>query len=299
VVAPISQHGVATRQQLCAAGLTPAEVDAQVEGGRWQRLNDSVICTHNGPLTLGQARWAVVLSAQPPRALCGLTALELWGVGGFASAQIHIVVRRGARVVTVPGVDAVVHESRRFSADDIVKCAGLPATSLDRCAVDAAVWTRDGRTATRIVVAPVQQRRTSPGRLQAELVYAGRVRHRRGLMLFLGDLAGGAEALSEVEFLRWCRRHRFPKPSMNVRLDSAGRRRYLDAQFVRPDGSVVDVEIDGGVHLTLTTRWLDTAKDNDAVLAGRLSLRFPSVALYTDDPRAVAQLRQALRCVST
>jgi hypothetical protein len=298
VVALISQHGVATREQLCAAGLRPALIDAHLDGRRWQRLNDGVICTHNGPLTTEQARWAVVLSAQPPRALCGLTAMELWGVRSFPTSQIHVVVRRGARVMAVPGLDAVVHESRRFFADDVVRCVGLPATSLERSVVDAAVWSRDTHTATRIVVAPVQQRRTDPGRLYAELVRAGKVRHRRSLLPFLGDLAGGAEALSEVEFLRWCRRHRFPKPAMNVRLDSAGRRRYLDAQFVRPDGSVIDVEIDGGVHLTLATRWLDTAKDNDAVLAGRTSLRFPSVALYTDDPRAVAQLRKALRSVS-
>jgi hypothetical protein len=298
VVALSSQHGVATREQLCATGLSQALIDAHLDGRRWQRLNDGVICTHNGPLTSDQARWAVVLSAQPPRALCGLTALELWGVRGFPTSQIHIVVRRGARVMAVPGLDAIVHESRRFCADDVVRCVGLPATSIDRSAVDAAVWSVDRRTATRIVVAPVQQRRTDAGRLHAELVRAGKVRYRRSLLQFLADVAGGAEALSEVEFLRWCRRHRFPKPSMNVRLDSAGRRRYLDAQFVRPDGSVVDVEIDGGVHLNLTTRWLDTAKDNDAVLAGRVSLRFPSIALYTDDPRAVAQLRTALRSVS-
>jgi hypothetical protein len=168
VVAPPCQHGVATRQQLCAAGLTPAEVDAQVDGGRWRRLNDSVICTHNGPLTVDQARWAVVLSAQSPRALCGLTGLELWCVRGLATSQIHILVRRGGRVMTVPGVDLVVHESRRFSSDDVVDCAGLPTTTLDRCTVDAAVWTPDGRTATRIVVAPVQQRRTNATRLYEE-----------------------------------------------------------------------------------------------------------------------------------
>jgi hypothetical protein len=148
------------------------------------------------------------------------------------------------------------------------------------------------------VVAPVQQRHSTASRLYDELLIAGMVRHRRILAHFLGDLAGGAEALSEVEFLRWCRRHGFPEPTMNVRVDTSGRRRYLDAQFLRPDGRVVDVEIDGGVHLTLTTRWMDTAKDNDATLAGRLSLRFPSVALYVDDPRAVAQLRRALGSVS-
>jgi hypothetical protein len=83
-----------------------------------------------------------------------------------------------------------------------------------------------------------------------------------------------------------------------VRLDSGGRRRYLDATFRLPGGRVVRVEIDGGVHLSLTTRWLDTLKDNDATLAGQLVLRFPSVALYLDDPRAVHQLRRALGLVS-
>jgi very-short-patch-repair endonuclease len=69
--------------------------------------------------------------------------------------------------------------------------------------------------------------------------------------------------------------------------------------FRRPDGRLVRVEIDGGVHLTLTARWRDTAKDNDAALAGVVVLRFPSVAIYTDDPVAVAQLRRALGLVSS
>jgi hypothetical protein len=127
---------------------------------------------------------------------------------------------------------------------------------------------------------------------------AGRVRFRAVLLTFLADLEGGTEALSEVEFLRWCRRHRLPKPSIRVRCDALGRRRYLDAEFRRADGSRLQVEVDGGIHLTLTTRWLDTAKDNldtakdnDDGLADRKTLRFPSVALYSDDPIALAQLR--------
>jgi hypothetical protein len=110
----------------------------------------------------------------------------------------------------------------------------------------------------------------------------------------LADLDGGAEALSEVAFVRWCRRHGFPRAQLQVRLDARGRRRYLDAVFTRPDGRRVLAEIDGGVHLTLATRWLDTAKDNDAALSGELTLRFPSVALHCDDAAAIRQLREAL-----
>ena len=81
-------------------------------------------------------------------------------------------------------------------------------------------------------------------------------------------------------------------------MSSHGRRRYLDATFRTVDGRVLYVEIDGSVHLNLTTRWADTAKDNDAVIADQKTLRFPSIAIYADDPRAVAQLRAALGLVS-
>jgi hypothetical protein len=217
-------------------------------------------------------------------------------VRGFNSAAVHILVTRGARVLPTPGVIVRVHESRRFTSADILPCEP-PTTSLDRATIDAAVWSEDIKTATRIVAAVVQQRRTTPENLKAVLLTAGLVKHRKPLLMFLADLSGGAEALSEVAFLQWCRRHHFPCPRTQVRLDVRGRRRYLDATFELPNGEVLMVEIDGGVHLNLTTRWLDTAKDNDAVITGRMTLRFPSVAIYSDDPRAVGQLREALEVV--
>jgi hypothetical protein len=191
-------------------------------------------------------------------------------------------------------VRIVIHESRRFRASDVFTARSPAVTSLERAVVDAAVWTADLTTACRIIVAPVQQRRTTAARIAAELARAGQVRHRRQLAALLADMAGGAEALSEIEFLRFCRRHRLPRPTCQVRLDAGGRRRFLDAIFELADGTIVRVEIDGGVHLSLTARWRDTAKDNDALLDGVAVLRFPSVAIYTDDPLAVRQLRRAL-----
>ena len=230
--------------------------------------------------------------------MCGRTAMAMWGVVGHVDTAVHIVVPRGAKVLPVHGVEAAVHESRRFRQSDIVYGRSPQLTSLARATVDAAAWTTWPREAARVLVAPVQQRLELPANLLRVLDGAGRVRHRRMLMSLCRDLVGGAQALSEVEFLAFCRRHRLPRPNLQIRLDAAGRRRYLDAAFRGADGRLVRVEIDGGVHLSLTTRWLDTAKDNDAVLAGHVVLRFPSVALYLDDPRAVSQLRRALGLVS-
>ena len=76
------------------------------------------------------------------------------------------------------------------------------------------------------------------------------------------------------------------------------RRRYLDATFTRTDGTLLRVEIDGGIHLSLAVRSRDTLKDNEAGLSGRLVLRYASAAIYADDPQVVAQLRRGLQLVS-
>lgn len=290
--------GVATREQLLGSGVTPGFIDAQIEARRWCQLNDHVVALHNGPLTSEQARLAVYLSAPAPAALCGLTAAQMGGLCGFETQTVHILVTRGARVLPVPGVDVATHESRRFSADDVYTLYKPARVRIERAVIDAAVWSRDVQTASRIVAAAVQQRLTSPTALREEFLRAGRVRHRRVLLVLLADLDGGAQALSEVELRRFCRRHDFPIPVMNVRNDATGRRRYIDAELRTPNGGVVRLEIDGGVHLSLSARWRDTRRDNSLALKGVHPLRYPSVAIYTDDPQAVAQIREALRLVS-
>jgi hypothetical protein len=278
---------------------SPGYVDAQVAARRWRRLNDDVIVLHNGPLTREQARLAVYLSAQHPAALCSLTAAEMCGLHGFETDDVHILIHRGARVLPVPGVSTVVHESRRFREADIATLYAPARVAVERAVIDAAAWTRQAAQAGRLVAAAVQQRLTSPDALAETLASAGQVRHRRVLRLLLADLSGGAQALSEVEFLRFCRRHGFPTPTMNVRVEVGGRRRYLDAVLTAPNGAVVRIEIDGGVHLSLAARWKDTRRDNALALRGIHSLRFPSIAIYTDDPEAVRQIRAALQVVSS
>lgn len=288
------QHAIATRKQLSGTGLSLSYVDAQVEGGRWRRLNERVICLHNGPLTRRQQIWAALLSASPVAAIGGLTVLEMKRLRGFDAKDVHLLVPKGSCVLDVPGVTVVVHEQRRMPAEVIRLFDDLRVTLPHRAVVDAASWTTDRKTAARLLVAGVQQMRLYPSLLREEVLSRKTLRHRHLLLLLCNDLEGGAEALSEIEFLAFCRRHGFPRPKLQVRMAANGRRRYLDATFTRPDGSTFGVEIDGGVHLLLKTKARDDLKDNYAKLAHRLVLRFASVLIYMDDPEAVAQLRAAL-----
>lgn len=288
------QHAIATRAQLDEAGVSRALVTANLDGNRWRRLNERVICLHNGPLTRRQQLWAVLLSGSRLAALAGLTVLELNLLRGFKTDGVHLLIPQGSRFLGVPGVEVHLHPCRRFPADDIRLLNDLRTTLPDRAVIDAACWTPDPMTAARLVVAGVQQLRIYPSLLKQELLARRTSRHRRLLLLLCNDLEGGAEALSEVEFLAFCRRHGFPRPTLQVRGEAGGRRRYLDATFRRPDGSTFGVEIDGGIHLQLKVKARDDLKDNYAKLARRLVLRFPSVLIYTDDPEAVQQIRSAL-----
>lgn len=292
------QHGVATRRQLIGLGLSRWQITAHLDGRRWRELNEHVIATHNGPLTWEQQLWAVSLSAPGLHAIGGLTGMRRWGIVGFECDQVHVVVPRGGHVLPVLEVETVIHESRRLRPEDVVRGPGPQLTTLARSTVDAAVWTPHLWTAYRVFVAPIQQRKAFAAELRAELLAAGRVQHRRQLVALASDLCGGADALSEVEFLRFCRRHGFPRPQCQRRMDNNGRWRYLDATFTRADGTLLRVEIDGGVHLSLAVRSRDTLKDNWAHLSGKLVLRFASAAIYADDPEAVAQIRQGLQSVS-
>src|SRR5581483_8105016 len=130
------QCGVVTRNQLRHCGVSRGTERAELDGGRWQSMNDAVICAHNGPLTSEQAQWAAVLSAQGIVALCALTAIERLGVCGFETADVHVLIVRGARVLNVPGVKIVVHESRRFTAADVLPRLP-PITTIERATIDA------------------------------------------------------------------------------------------------------------------------------------------------------------------
>ena len=145
------------------------------------------------------------------------------------------------------------------------------------------------------MAAAVQQRLTLPTELHLALTAAPRVRHRRALLTAVADIAQGAEALSEIDFGRLCARFGLPRPvRQSIRAEPSGRRRYLDAEWLLPDGRRVAAEVDGALHLTPQRWYDDQLRQNEIVLAGTMVLRFPSVVVRHEPELVAAQLRRAL-----
>lgn len=280
-----TQHDVLSRAQLTALGIDHDRVAREVLARRWREAGPLAVVLHNGPLTVEQRRWVATLNGG---VLAAATALEGYGLVGYESEQVHVLVRKSARYPNLDGV--VVHESRRLRPGDVHPSRSPATVRVERAAIDTAAWAMTDRTACAVLAAAVQQRLTTAPRLLAELATVGRVRRRRLLRAVLGDIEGGAQALSELDFVSLCRRSGLPEPVRQaVRIDANGLRRFLDADF-----ETFTAEVDGGIHLRPLNAWADASRRNALVLAGERLLTFPSVVMRIDEPAVVATLRQAI-----
>lgn len=111
------QHGVVTRAQAQAHGITAKVIEGHVRAKRWQRVHRGVIATFSWPLPRTSQLWAAVLRAGPDAVLSHRSAAELGGlVDPPADKQepIHVTVPGQRRPGPVSGL--VIHRSVRVPA---------------------------------------------------------------------------------------------------------------------------------------------------------------------------------------
>jgi len=281
---------VLVRNQLSLAGYDRHAVASNIRAGRWQLATPNVVVLQNSPLTKRQREWVAILAQNAPAALAGLTAAAAHGLTGFETDVVHVVIPDNVRPKRLRGMR--VHVSRRYDGFDIHETRSPPQVRVERALVDAAAWSSSPRRACGILAAGAQQHLTTARRLRSELATAGFVRHRKLMFAVLGDIEGGAQSLAEIDFYALARSAGIGPPVRQaVRVDSSGRRRYLDADF-----GGFSVEIDGAAHLLPLSYWSDMARQNDLVItSGRPILRFPTVSLRIDRASVVWQLADAAR----
>lgn len=266
----------------------------RLASGRWRRAGPGVLVTQSGPLTEEQRLWVPVLAVGHGAVLAGLTAAGLDGLAGFDERNTHVLIPASRRVRTeLPGV--IVHRSRLLGPEDVHPSRRPPRTRLGRSIVDAAAWAATDRRARAILAAGVQQRLVRAADLGAVVERCPRVRRRALIQATLADVAGGAQALSELDFCDLVRRFGLPEPDRQFqRVDGQGRR-WLDAVW---EQARLVVEVDGRWHMDAEAWWADMQRDNDLIIDGYRVLRFPAFVVR-DNPQAVArQIARALQEVA-
>lgn len=248
---------------------------------------------HNGPLSRREQVFVARAHGGPGALITSFTAAELCGLRGWHRDRVHVLNALGSTGSTRSPVPLQVHRVRNWS---VVRRHREGPVHLPRQAfILAASSFEMSRPACGLLAAVVQQKLLSAGTLRHALDDAPRTRHRRSLRLALLDIEQGSEALSEIDFVRLCRRAGLPPPVQQlVRRERSGRRRYLDATWRRRDGRLVVIEVDGALHLSQQRWWDDQHRQNELALADALVLRFPSVVVRTEPDVVVEQLRRAL-----
>lgn len=291
------QSGVLTTRQ-AVEHLGRSGLRRRLDRGQWRRICSGLVLTHNGPLTAGQALWVAVLLAGPTALLAGLTAAREGGLRFTGPGPIRVLVDsdrqypdlRRRLPLDMPAM--VVHRTGVLPDDH--RQVGRPMrTSMARSLVDAAGWARSDDEAQAIVAAGCQQRRVTPAEILAVLRRMPRARRRQLIGATAVDADGGATALSEIDFIRLCRRNRLPLPDLQERRrDRSGRLRYLDAYWRQWR---LQVEVDGAHHMDVREWAADMKRQNDVWIAGDRILRFPAFLIRSRPAEVVDQVRGALR----
>ncbi|MGW9195630.1 DUF559 domain-containing protein [Micromonospora chersina] len=291
-----SQAGVLTTAQ--ATGLlTEGTVRGLVRSGRWRSICRGVLLTGNGRLTRDQQLWVAVLAAGRRAVLAGPTAAAEAGVRGLRAEPLHVLVPAARHAgtllrrlpVDMPAV--VVHRTTMLPSAHLQR-ARPTRTTTARAVVDAAGWARDAEEAQSVLASACQQRRVLPADMSEVLATLPRAPRRGLIRRTVADLAGGAQALSELDFLALCRRYRLPRPDLqHHRRDAAGRRRWLDAYWREWR---LHVEVDGAHHMDVRHWADDMRRQNDIWTTGDRILRFPAWLVRARPDEVAESLRRAL-----
>jgi len=130
-----TQHGLVSRRQVAAEGLTSAALLWAVESRRVEWLSRRVLRFVGSPATDLQRAMAATLDTDGG-AVARRSALALFGIPGCELAPIHVLTsRRPHRGSAHLGV---VHSSRSFTPDHVVLVHGVPVTSPARALRDVA-----------------------------------------------------------------------------------------------------------------------------------------------------------------
>ena len=272
------QHGVVTREQLLALGMSPGAIRARLRAGRLHRLWPGTYAVGRPDVGRLGELMAATLACGPHARLSHRSAAELWRVASKASVWIDISVPSSS----LHRLDGIrLHRRVEFGTTRIVK--GIPIADPISVLIDlAAELSTDGvedavNEADRLDL--IRTHRLRPA-LNRELRRPGVGRLKA--ILDAQTFSSAANAL-ERRFLAIARAAGLPAPATQHRLGC------YRVDFFWPDVGLV-VETDSlRHHRTAAEQAVDLGRDQDHARVGLRTLRFTHSQVFhrPDHVRAV------------
>lgn len=280
-------HGVVTRAQLLASGLSPGQVVRRTRRGQLHVLYRGVYAVGHRELPRNGRALAACWSAGPRGLLFDVAAAAHHGVRGSSSARWDIALSQASAWTGQPGIRP--HAISTLLPEDITCVEGVPVTTLARTVVDLAAR-HPARTVEKVLNEMVTMDLYDQRALDA-LLSRPYLRGTKQLESILGrQQAGTTITKSELEelLIALCDSHGIPRPQMNAWLIG------LEVDALWP-GTLLVVELDSArFHASRAAFERDREKGNELVVAGYTLLRVTWRQLLDDPHRVAEQLRRAL-----
>jgi very-short-patch-repair endonuclease len=287
-----TQHGVISRSQATALGMTRRAIQHRVASGRWVKCMPSVYVIRGAPLTWHARLLAACL--ETGGVASHRSSAVLRHISGFAPGMPELSVPRG-HARELEGIR--LHESTDLHLAQAVHVAGIPTTSTARLAVDLGAVVPFANYESAMYDLLGRKLLTWDDALNALLRHSKQGRNGVGALRALITERYGedvAESALERAFYKRFRDLAFPAPTPQVEIrDEHGFIARVD--YAYPDKKIA-IELDGRrFHLTAEAFEADRAKRNRLKLAGWLVLEF-TWRMLIDRPESVyRQIEKAYR----
>jgi very-short-patch-repair endonuclease len=284
------QHGVISRDQALACGLTRKALAYRIRaGGPWRRLLPGVYLAGTGTASAEQRDVAALLHAGPRSVLTGLAALRRHSFRVPPPGRVTVLVPAGVRLQSTGFVQ--IQRTMRMPAEVCVD-GEIRFVLAARGVGDAARSLTVGRDVRALVAQAVQQQRCSIAMLTTELE-EGPARGSGLLRAALAEVRDGIRSVPEGDLRALLRRGRVAMPEFNARLYDGGKPiAVVDAWWA--DAGVA-AEVDSREYHYSAEDWQQTMRRHDRLVAqGVLLLHFTPKQIRGRPDEVLDQIRAAL-----
>jgi hypothetical protein len=287
----VSQHGVLSRSQALACGVTASGLQHRLRpGGPWRRLLPGIYLTATGAPTQEQLATAALLHGGPDSVITGTAALRNYAIRVPDSRTIDVLVpaRRQAISTGFVTLSRTWRMPRQWTVDGFLRFA-----LAERAVADTVRRLPELADVRAVVASAVQQRRCTIMDLATELA-DGPIRGSARLRAVLAEVIAGVRSAPEADLRDLIRRAGLPEPLYNPKL-------YLgDVFLAQPDAwwpeYGVAVEVDSREWHLSPADWERTmTRHRRMSAAGVIVLHISPRQLREQQADAIAEIAGALR----